>query len=74
VEGGTEVRVTAANLVRDLSLLVDKVDADAFTEDGLVTLLPGETATFLVRHASPIDATELTSQRVVRTANELVAR
>ena len=74
VDGGTEVRVTAANLVRDLSLLVDKVDPDSFTEEGLVTLLPGETATFLVRHASPIDAAELTSERVVRTANELVAR
>jgi len=73
VDGGTEVRVTAANLVRDLSLLVDKVDPDAFTEEGLVTLLPGETATFLVRHTSPIDAAELTSPRVVRTANELVA-
>lgn len=74
VDGGTEVRVTAANLVRDLSLLVDKVDPDSFTEEGLVTLLPGETATFLVRHTSPIDAAELASERVVRTANELVAR
>ncbi|MVQ40687.1 glycoside hydrolase family 2 protein [Microbacterium sp. MAH-37] len=74
VAGGTEVRVTASNLVRDLSLLVDKADEAAFTEDGLVTLLPGETATFTVRHEGPIDPASLISERVVRTANELVAR
>ncbi|WP_235481164.1 glycoside hydrolase family 2 protein [Agromyces sp. Leaf222] len=74
VDGGTLVRVTATTLVRDLSLLVDKADPDASTEDGLVTLMPGETTVFLVRHAHPIDPAALTSARVVRTANELVAR
>ena len=74
VEGGTEVRVSAATLVRDLSLLVDKVDPTAHTEQGLVTLLPGETATFLVRHPAEARADAFTSERVVRTANELVAR
>lgn len=70
---GTHVRVTAANLVRDLSLLVDKADPAAETEQGLVTLLPGETATFVVRHAAPIDAAAFGDARVLRTANELVA-
>lgn len=74
VDGGTEVKVTAANLVRDISLLVDKVHPDAYTEDGLVTLLPQESATFLVRHPEGVDATALLSERVVRNANELVAR
>ncbi|MEV4776676.1 glycoside hydrolase family 2 protein [Microbacterium sp. LWH12-1.2] len=74
VEGGTEVRVSAATLVRDLSLLVDKVDPAAYTEQGLVTLLPGEAATFLVRHPAEASAEEFTSERVVRTANDLVAR
>lgn len=74
VDGGTEVRITASTLVRDLSLLVDKVGPDASTEDGLVTLLPGETTTFRVRHERPIDEAALTSARVVRTANELVIR
>ena len=73
VDGGTEVRVTANSVVRDLSLLPDKVHPDAYTEDGLITLLPGETATLLVRHAVPIDAAALASPRVLRTANELVA-
>ncbi|WP_243229523.1 glycoside hydrolase family 2 protein [Microbacterium sp. CIAB417] len=72
-DGGTEVRVTARNLVRDLALQPDKVDPDASTEDGLITLLPGETATLLVRHAQPIDSASLASSRVLRTANELVA-
>jgi beta-mannosidase len=74
VPDGTELRVTAANLVRDLALLVDKAHPAAGTEQGLVTLLPGEAATFLVRHAEPIDPAALTDARVVRTANELVAR
>ncbi|MBM7502992.1 glycoside hydrolase family 2 protein [Agromyces aurantiacus] len=74
VPDGTEVRVTARTLVRDLALLVDTVDPAASTEDGLVTLLPGESATFHVRHAAPIDAAALAGARVVRTANELVAR
>ncbi|WP_460796366.1 glycoside hydrolase family 2 protein [Microbacterium sp. GXF0217] len=74
VDGGTEVRVTANTLVRDLALLADKVHPDAFTEDGLMTLLPGETATLLVQHVVPIDAAALASPRVLRTANELVGR
>ncbi|HWV49573.1 MAG TPA: glycoside hydrolase family 2 protein, partial [Microbacterium sp.] len=73
VDGGTEVRVTANTVVRDLAVLADKVHPEAFTEDGLITLLPGETATLLVQHAVPIDAAALGSARVLRTANELVA-
>ncbi|WP_309105032.1 glycoside hydrolase family 2 protein, partial [Microbacterium sp.] len=73
VDGGTEVSVTANSLVRDLSLLADKVHPDAYTEDGLITLLPGESATLLVHHAQPVDTAILASPRVLRTANELVA-
>jgi beta-mannosidase len=72
VDGGTEVRATARSLVRDLTLLVDKADPDATTEQGLVTLLPGETATFLVQHGDDLDPDALTGRRVARTANELV--
>ncbi|MFT4259904.1 glycoside hydrolase family 2 protein [Microbacterium sp.] len=74
VDGGAEVRVTAESLVRDLSLLPDRVHPDAYTEDGLITLLPGETATFLVRHPQGIDPSGFASSAVVRTANELVTR
>ncbi|GAB6856012.1 glycoside hydrolase family 2 protein [Microbacterium xylanilyticum] len=72
VNGGSEVRITARTLLRDLTLLVDKADPNAVTEKGLVTLLPGETAVFLVRHGAELDPQLLTDPRVVRTANELV--
>ncbi|WP_350348271.1 glycoside hydrolase family 2 protein [Agromyces sp. G08B096] len=74
IDGGTEVRVRAANLVRDLALLVDKLDPGASTEDGLVTLLPGETASFVVTHRRAIEPGAFADPRVLRTMNELVAR
>ena len=58
----------------DLALLVDKVDPEAVTEQGLVTLLPGESTTFVVRHSEPFDVALLEQWHVIRTANELVAR
>ncbi|MBS1673689.1 MAG: glycoside hydrolase family 2 protein [Actinobacteria bacterium] len=74
VAGGTALRITAASFVRDLALLVDKVDPEAVTEQGLVTLLPGESTTFVVRHSEPFDVALLEQWHVIRTANELVAR
>jgi len=74
VEGGTLVTLTARSLVRDLTLLVDKVDPDAVASDALITLLPGESTTLLVRHEGPaLAASALSDPRVLRTANELVA-
>ncbi|GAB3537961.1 glycoside hydrolase family 2 protein [Arthrobacter tecti] len=73
VDEGYEVRVRAGNLVRDLTLLVDKVDSGARVDDQLVTLLPGESVTFHVQSASSLDAGELTAGRVLRSANQLVA-
>jgi len=72
-EGGTLVTLTARSLVRDLTLLVDKVDPDAVASDALLTLLPGESTTLLVRHEGPaLAASDLSDPRVLRTANELV--
>jgi len=72
-DGGTRVTVTARSLVRDLTLLVDKVDPDAVASDALLTLLPGESTTLLVRHEGPaLAASTLSDPRVLRTANELV--
>jgi beta-mannosidase len=71
---GTLVSLTAGSLVRDLALLVDKVDPAAVASDALVTLLPGESTTLLVRHdGDPLAASALSDPRVLRTANELVA-
>ncbi|PKI91069.1 beta-mannosidase [Actinomycetales bacterium SN12] len=74
VQGGTEVRITAQSLLKDLTLLVDRAHPDAVTHEGLITLLPGETATFTVRHPADADPAALLAPEVIRTANELVAR
>jgi beta-mannosidase len=73
-DGGTRVTLTSTGLVRDLTLLVDKVDPDAVASDALLTLLPGESTTLLVRHdGAALAASALSDPRVLRTANELVA-
>jgi beta-mannosidase len=69
--GGAEVTVTATTLVRDLALLVDKADPTAVVDDMLVTLLPGESRTFVVTAEGPLDADRLTSAAVLRTGNQL---
>jgi beta-mannosidase len=69
---GYRVEVTAGSLVRDLALLVDKVDPAATVDEMLVTLLPGETAVFTVASDAVDVGEELVSGRVLRTANELV--
>ena len=43
--------VTADAFVRDLAVLADRVAGDAYVDEMLVTLLPGETATFDIRTA-----------------------
>ncbi|MEJ5945989.1 hypothetical protein WDZ17_11875 [Pseudokineococcus basanitobsidens] len=70
---GYRVVVTARGLVRDLALLVDKVDPEAVVDDMLVTLLPGEQATFEVRSRLDVDPARLVDPRVLRTSNQLVA-
>ena len=74
VDGGYRVHVTASGVVRDLSLLPDRLAADAEVDEALVSLLPGETAVFTVRSAAAVDASALTSPLVLRSANQLVAR
>ncbi|KIU03831.1 beta-mannosidase [Frigoribacterium sp. MEB024] len=69
---GYRVEVTAGSLVRDLALLVDKVDPAATVDEMLVTLLPGETAVFTVASDVVGVEEEFVAQRVLRTANELV--
>ena len=59
--------------MRDIALLVDKIDPDAAADEALVTLLPGETATITVRHAGELDVAALRDARVLRSANQLVA-
>jgi len=73
VVGGYAVTVAAGSLVRDLALLVDKIDPAAVVDDMLVTLLPGEQVTFTVTSAEDIPLERFAQPDVLRTANQLVA-
>ncbi|MHC5794676.1 glycoside hydrolase family 2 protein [Lacisediminihabitans sp. FW035] len=74
VDGGYAVTVTAANLVRDLALLVDKIDGSARVDDQLVTLLAGESVVFTVTAAAGIDDAVWSDPTILRSANQLVAQ
>ncbi len=60
--------------MRDLTILADKLDPSAVAADGLVTLLPGESSSILIRHAGELDLQRLTAPEVLRSANQLVGR
>ncbi|MFG2104179.1 glycoside hydrolase family 2 protein [Micromonospora echinaurantiaca] len=70
VDGGQRVRVTAATVLRDLSLFPDRLDPAATVDEALVTLLPGESATFTVRSPAPLDPVALTTRPVLRFVND----
>ncbi|WP_432542942.1 glycoside hydrolase family 2 protein [Kineococcus sp. SYSU DK002] len=67
VADGYAVRVRAQSLARDVTLLADVVEPGARVDDGLVTLLPGESRTFRVRSAAVADADAFAG--ALRTAN-----
>ncbi|MFG3581810.1 glycoside hydrolase family 2 protein [Micromonospora chersina] len=70
--GGQRVRVTARTVLRDLSLFPDRLDPAAQVDRALVTLLPGESATFTVQADSPLDPAALTRRPVLRCVNDLI--
>ena len=72
-EGATRVTVTAQVLLRDLSLFADRLDPEATVDTALVTLLPGESATFTVRHSARLDDDALASRPVLRSVNDVLA-
>ncbi len=69
---GVDVTVTAASVVRDVTLLVDKLAASATVDRGLVTLLPGESTVFRVRGADDVDAGRIAAAGGLRSGNQLV--
>ena len=73
IGAGYAVTVTATTLIRDLSLLADKLDPAARVDDMLVTLLPGESVTFVVTTTAQLRDADLTSPGVLRSANQLLA-
>ncbi|GAA3461512.1 glycoside hydrolase family 2 protein [Saccharothrix longispora] len=74
VDGGYRVDVVASSFARDVALLPDRVAEDAVVDDALVTLVAGESHSFLVRTAAELaDPSALTGPLVLRSANALSA-
>ncbi|MEV3934673.1 glycoside hydrolase family 2 protein [Glycomyces sp. NPDC049804] len=73
-EGGVAVTVHAESVLRDLCLFVDRLDPEAQVDKALITLLPGEHATFTVTSeaiaASPELRQALTAKPVLRAVND----
>lgn len=67
---GTRVTVHADTVLRDLTLLVDKITPEAEADSALVTLLPGELHHFEVN--APISTAQ--AQAVVVSVNDLIVR
>ncbi|MEU9506387.1 glycoside hydrolase family 2 protein [Micromonospora sp. NPDC048170] len=73
VDGGQRIRVTARTVLRDLTLFPDRLDPAAEVDEALVTLLPGESATFTVTADAPLDPAALTARPVLRCVNDIAA-
>ncbi|MER5427114.1 glycoside hydrolase family 2 protein [Streptosporangium roseum] len=71
VEGGYRVTVTARALLRDLALFPDRLDSEAWVDDMLLTLLPGESAVFHIATRRQLDPAALVSSPVLRCVNEV---
>jgi beta-mannosidase len=70
---GFQLKIEARNLIRDLLVMIDKLDPDASIDKGLITLLPGESALFEIQSKAKLTLEQFIPGRVIRTANELVA-
>ncbi|GAA3469639.1 glycoside hydrolase family 2 protein [Nonomuraea roseola] len=70
VADGYLVTVTARTLLRDLTLLPDRLDPDATVDDMMITLLPGERAVFHVRSSRDLDPASLICAPVLRCVND----
>jgi len=73
IPGGYRLTVTANAFVRDLAVLADRLAADATVDDMLVSLLPGESVTFVITTSAVLSLEQLTDPLVLRSANQLVA-
>ncbi len=67
-DDGVSVAVTAHSLMREVFLPVDALATDAHSEQNLVTLLPGESATWRIRTADPQAFTAASVHPIVQTA------
>jgi beta-mannosidase len=68
-DGKYFVTVTAKTLLRDLALFADRLDESAVVNDQLVTLLPGESFTFVFESSRNLPEKALTSPPVLQCVN-----
>jgi len=73
VDNGYRLTVEATNLVRDLTVLIDKVAPNATVDRGLVTLLPGERSVFTIVTHDVIAEGAVSTGEVLLSANQLVS-
>lgn len=66
------LELKARALLRDVTVMIDKLDPAATVNQALVTLLPGETTTFRINTRLKLPIESLTHPLVLRTANQLV--
>jgi beta-mannosidase len=72
-DDGYLIVVQATQYTRDVFLQVDRVDPAARIDEGLVTLLPGQSAEFHVHSTVDVDPSAFAVRPVLRTLNDLVA-
>jgi len=70
-DAGYALTVTATGLVKDLTLLVDRLHPDARVDSGMVTLAAGDSHTFQIQ-SDALDPGGLSAATVLRSANDLV--
>ncbi|GAA3240874.1 glycoside hydrolase family 2 protein [Dactylosporangium siamense] len=70
VPGGYRVTVAAQTLLRDLTLLADRVDPTATVDDALLTVLPGESVAITLSTAARFDPDLLLDPSVLRCVND----
>jgi len=70
-DGGYALTVTATALVKDLAVLVDRLQPDARVDSGMVTLSAGDSHTFQI-DCDALDPRGLSGATVLRSANDLV--
>jgi beta-mannosidase len=71
VPDGWRVSVHAGTILRDLALFPDRLHPSASVDELLVTLLPGESATFTVTARADLDPAALTTRPVLRCVNDV---
>ncbi len=70
-DDGAVVTVRARSYLRDVTVLADRAHPSARVDDALVSLLPGEEATFVLTADGPLDPRAVLDPRVLRHAGQL---